>query len=206
MPEYTVISCCIKWRWSCNNVLSRCTSYIRTTYLYIMFSMGKLALGVNVWMFVGSRKRWTDRSIRGTRGLLETLPFSSQISQHHLRATNCKRSQNIDSFGEGNPGGENEATFKGTRFSIKWWYKSHPFVTMSLLARFLLRDFFRANKQQVNTIGWRWRQCLSSANQVASFLCCASTFAWWKQSIYILPLPPPPYNLEGICSVCLLVN
>ena len=168
MPEYTVISCCIKWRWSCNNVLSRCTSYMRTTYLYIMFSMRKLALGVNVWMFVGSRKRWTDWSIRGTRGLLETLPFSSQISQHHLRATNCKRSQNIDSFGEGNPGGQNEDTFQGTRFSMKWWYKSHPFVTMSF---FTLRFFSR--KQATSECDWVAMTSVFDVSQSNCFFLCS---------------------------------
>ena len=60
------------------------------------------------------------------------------------------------------------------------WY---VYSDMALKAHFPLgkpRDFFCANKQKVNAIGWWWRQCLSPANQNAFLSVCANKFAWWK--------------------------
>jgi hypothetical protein len=48
--------------------------------------------------------------------------------------------------------------------------------------RFLRDNFFPANKQKVNVIGWWWRQCFSLANQLAFFFVRADKFAKWKQA------------------------
>ena len=58
---------------------------------------------------------------------------------------------------------------------------------ISTYPRFPLGDFFRANKQKANVIGWWCRQCLSPANQVAFFSVRANKFAKWKTgSTYVL--------------------
>jgi hypothetical protein len=48
--------------------------------------------------------------------------------------------------------------------------------------RFLRDNFFPANKQKVNLIGWWWRQCLSLANQLAFLFVRADKFTKWKQA------------------------
>ena len=50
-------------------------------------------------------------------------------------------------------------------------------------ARFPLGEFFRANKQKANVIGWCGNQCLSPANQVAFFSVRANKFAKWKTGL-----------------------
>ena len=48
-----------------------------------------------------------------------------------------------------------------------------PFVMSKVRAL----DFFHENKQKMNAIGWLCRECLTPANQVASFSVRANKFA-----------------------------
>ncbi len=50
-------------------------------------------------------------------------------------------------------------------------------------------EFVRANKQKANVIGWRCRQCLSPANQVAFFSVRANKFAKWKTGFTFHGMP-----------------
>ncbi len=45
--------------------------------------------------------------------------------------------------------------------------------------------FFGANKKQANVIGWRRRQCLSPANQVAFFLCSREQIRRVENRLYV---------------------
>ncbi len=72
------------------------------------------------------------------------------------------------------------------------------FRWIDLKAGFPLGEFVRANKQKANVIGWWWRQCLSPANQVASFSVRANKFAKWKTGLkgYVQVCSIPVYYMD----------
>ncbi len=55
-------------------------------------------------------------------------------------------------------------------------------------ARFPLGDFFRANKQKTNVIGWWCCQCLSPTNQIAFFHCSREQIRQVENRFYLIPM------------------